>query len=158
MMREDRVFIWCLLLAMLFVVLIVLLSGCGLGGFHIVKSGSSPPPESTSLGGAALDAAAQAEQAGWGDLAQVLGGAVGCGGIVAVARKALRDRAKRKEAKQDKLALREIIAGVQEVREKSGLSECGAIDTILDKYQQNRSTWRIVANTKIDQEDVTDKN
>lgn len=152
-MRENRVFIRCLLVALLFVVLIVLFSGCGLSWTPL---GGTPPPGSKPIGDVILDAGAKLDQAGWGDLAQVLGGALGCGGIVAVTRRTLRKRAKCQQERNNaerfmaqsarqKTALQEIVAGVQEIMEKD---PTGGYKPILKKHQKHPETRQLVQDLK----------
>lgn len=148
MSKIDKRMLW-LPVIVIPAILIIMLCGCGaIGDLRYVPPGETPPAGSKSL----IEAAADVSESGVGDVVQVLAGFIGCGGAVALGRKVLRDRANRRKMREQEIALREIIAGVEEVAD-SGSS----LKRTLGMHQKTESTRRIVANMKVDNGTVSDK-
>ena len=129
--------------------LILFCSGCG--GLQWVPPGGNPPIGSTPFIEGALDRLGDADAAGWGDLAQILGGMVGAGGMVAVGRKVLRNHRERKALGEDNdlqaQALREIVTGVRSILNNE--IEPEAFKLILGEHQ-SAETRKLVARLKIE--------
>jgi len=131
-----------------------LAGGCGLENLHWVPDGQTPPPGSKPVVNAIEGVLGAIESTGWGDLVQILAGAVGCGGIVAVGRRIVRNRQTRKTLESTTAvqgtALQEIIAGVQELMRCNNEKEIGTMKEVLADYQKTDSTRKLVAATKVD--------
>ena len=140
-----------------------LAGGCGLENLHWVPDGQTPPPGSKPVVNAIEGVLGAIESTGWGDLIQILAGAVGCGGVVAVGRRIVRNRQTRKALETTNAvqgtALQEIIAGVQEVLDSCGTtSEQTAIKARLGDYQKTPETEKLVATLKIDLDNAKNRN
>ena len=146
MTKTARDIIMILLGLSVLVATAIFLSGCGL---HYVPSGMTPSAGSQSLGGAILDGAAKADAAGWGDLAQIIGGALGVGGIVTVGRNVLKGHRERKaKATRNDMALIEIVAGIQDAI-NDGKIDLSDLKPILFN-RQSPETRKLVAAIKVD--------
>jgi len=96
-----------IVVATVVIVLLLLFAGCG--GLHWVPEGTPIPPGGKPVVTAILDGLTETDTI-YGGLIQILAGAVGAGGIVAVGRKYLQGRRLRKT---QTTALNEIVGGVQ---------------------------------------------
>ena len=147
-LTKTRIVFWVLIGVMIFIT--VFAGGCGtIGDLRYVPPGETPPAGSIPI----LDAVAAASEGGIGDWVQTLAGFVGCGGLVALGRKFLKDRAKTRKIREQDTALREIVAGVEEA------ADCDSpLKRTLGLHQKTESTRRIVANVKVDNAKIPDKN
>ena len=95
----------------------------------IVLEKAGAPAGSTSIIEGANDASE-----GWiGDILKTVAGFAGCGGLVAVGRKMLKDRANRRKLVEQETALREIVAGVEAVKQEA--TTTGSRRGITEKLQ-----------------------
>ncbi len=144
-----RTYFWCLVVSLTLLV-IISLAGCGL---QWVPPGQTPPPGARPVADVVLDAVADADAAGWGDLATVLASLVGGGGVLAVGRKFLKNHRDRRDLRETNdrqtTALREIIAGVQEIINSSKDEDASAHKRSLSIHQ-GTETERLVAGVRID--------
>ena len=140
-------------------VLIALFIVCGCG-LQWVPPGQTPIPGARPIAGVVLDAVADADAAGWGDLATVLASLVGGGGVLAVGRKFLKNHRERRDLRetntQQDTALREIIRGVQEIIGNNDERDAVAFKDFL-AGEQSTATARLVSALKFEIENGTNR-
>ncbi len=139
-----------IIVATVVIVLLLLFAGCG-GGFHWVPEGTPIPPGGKPVVTAILDGLTETDTL-YGGLIQILAGAVGAGGLVAVGRKYLQGRRFRKT---QTTALNEIVGGVQDYIDQNDNHSGFELRGVLRGRKFSEDTTDLVRTIKRRQADAT---